>query len=677
MSVTQMAIRNNGVSAAFDEQSGQWAGLWFAKGGDACIRGGSAPFDLIVDRYAFFGNGPKRVQETHRIANGRGVEFVFEQEGLRITHTACCDADRPVLRQQVRIEVLTGGERILRAVHFRAPGFVVGDPADCRFQAIGQVVPPDASYTEEAMKPLDRRYTEPLPSYPQGWLEPCPDQCTGLVAIENISQQRTASAWLVSDKAPTFPTYDGDGTLIDLEYRHQISAWLRPGTTVVSESFCIMLTEGLIEDHLAQFRAVAGQVFHNADGIPAWVADARLLQICPEPIAPWTARLPELRDMGFNLLYLMPVVDGHGYVIRDHFKIRPGVGTEADVRTFVDRAHALGMRVIFDYIPQGIGDDSPFVEQHPDWLVRDELGRPFGSHGWGPRPGAPLNGHTYSMDWGHPEYRAFAVEWGLWHLKALDADGFRADAMHWKEPNLDLRNPRPAWATSYGGVRLSEELRAAMKAIKPDSILLQELWGPMFQPCGDASYENGWLLTRVNEGWLRGKPHFSGRQWACWLALSDMARPTPEGFLRATFTANHDLQMLAVLAATHPLRDALSFVHALGHGFPFVMWAELPGRESFFRDLMRARAALSGFRCYPAGAQSESDALFTAIWRDDAGCCRLAVANLSNAPVLAEVTARGLGCGTFTFLLASSGAAVHPMQDGCVVRLPPGGYALF
>ncbi len=566
-------VENGVLWARFDGRSGVWLGLGYVGSEESVIRAGEPPFELIVDGEPFFG-ARRRVAERRSYSWDRGAVLIFERDGLQITHTIEVDPVRPALRQQVSVRCLEGRDpRLLTHVVYRLPGLAPGDPADCLYQAPGQIVPVDTPYGDVVARCAREGCLE---------LQPSPCHTSGVVAIENARLRRVASAWLISDEAVAFPRVVGDCERLTVEHRHHIAAWLRPGTEVVSRGHGVLLTKGSLEKHLAGFRDVAYELYAaggprlaSATDVPAWFRDARVFQIAPYPLSDWTPRLSEIREMGFNVVYLCPVQstpDVGWYDILDHFTISSRVGTEEELKRFVTDAHALGLRVILDYLPQGVSVESPFVDAHPEWLVRDALGRTAGSHGWGPRAGAPVRpkaAETLSLDWGDPGYRRFAVDWALWYVRGFDIDGFRCDAMHWKEPNLSPDNPRPAWATIYGGIRILEELRPELRALKPDAALLSEVWGPIFQPVTDGSYENGWILQALNASWLGpdGAPRMTARQYQRYLEVTCAARP--EGYLRASFTANHDMQPLGRAARDHPLGAAVSFVHAFSGRHPF------------------------------------------------------------------------------------------------------------
>lgn len=79
-----------------------------------------------------------------------------------------------------------------------------------------------------------------------------------------------------------------------------------------------------------------------------------------------TANLDRIKRMGFTALWITPpfvnrAVQGgsagyHGYWIVDFTKIDPHLGTEADFRAFMARAHALGLKVYLDIVMNHTAD---------------------------------------------------------------------------------------------------------------------------------------------------------------------------------------------------------------------------------------------------------------------------------------------------------------------------------
>src|ERR1700712_493426 len=78
-------------------------------------------------------------------------------------------------------------------------------------------------------------------------------------------------------------------------------------------------------------------------------------------------RLPYLRDLGvdalwFNPWYLSPMADG-GYDVADYRDIDPMFGTLAEAEQLIGEAHAHGLRVIIDLVPNHCSDQHPWFQQ--------------------------------------------------------------------------------------------------------------------------------------------------------------------------------------------------------------------------------------------------------------------------------------------------------------------------
>jgi maltose alpha-D-glucosyltransferase / alpha-amylase len=129
-------------------------------------------------------------------------------------------------------------------------------------------------------------------------------------------------------------------------------------------------------DHLWYKDAVFYEIYvrgfydSNADGI----GDFRGL----------TEKLDYLKWLGVDCLWLLPMCasplrDG-GYDISDYYSILPEYGTLDDFRTFLDAAHARGMRVIIDLVLNHTSDEHPWFRESRssvnspkrDWYVWSE-----------------------------------------------------------------------------------------------------------------------------------------------------------------------------------------------------------------------------------------------------------------------------------------------------------------
>jgi glycosidase/fibronectin type 3 domain-containing protein len=77
--------------------------------------------------------------------------------------------------------------------------------------------------------------------------------------------------------------------------------------------------------------------------------------------------LEQLRDLGFNTIYLNPIFwskSNHGYDTADYKQINPHLGTLKDFTQLVEQAHLLGMHIILDGVFNHMSSDSPFFDRY-------------------------------------------------------------------------------------------------------------------------------------------------------------------------------------------------------------------------------------------------------------------------------------------------------------------------
>lgn len=104
------------------------------------------------------------------------------------------------------------------------------------------------------------------------------------------------------------------------------------------------------------------------------------------------------------------------YALKDPRVIDPHLGTEEDLKAFVERAHELGLFVLGEAVTHGLTPDNPVILEHPEWFSGKEWGMP-------------------DFDYGN---RAFCRWWTeLWTGIALkyDFDGFRLDGPNGVSPH--------------------------------------------------------------------------------------------------------------------------------------------------------------------------------------------------------------------------------------------------
>lgn len=100
----------------------------------------------------------------------------------------------------------------------------------------------------------------------------------------------------------------------------------------------------------------------------------------------WAAaakELPELADLGVTVIELMPVAEfpgsfGWGYDGVDLFAPTRLYGQPDDFRSFIDRAHALGIGVILDVVYNHLGPEGNYLKQYADAYFTDRYVNEWG-----------------------------------------------------------------------------------------------------------------------------------------------------------------------------------------------------------------------------------------------------------------------------------------------------------
>lgn len=133
-------------------------------------------------------------------------------------------------------------------------------------------------------------------------------------------------------------------------------------------------------------------------------------------------QLPELARIGITVVQMMPVADfpgkfGWGYDGVNLFAPAHLYGTPDELRTFIDRAHSLGLGVILDVVYNHFGPDGNYLGIFSDdYLIREK------ENEWG-------NAINFDGPNSGP-VREFFITNGRYWIEEFHFDGFRFDATH-------------------------------------------------------------------------------------------------------------------------------------------------------------------------------------------------------------------------------------------------------
>ncbi|WP_129337996.1 alpha-amylase family glycosyl hydrolase [Cellulomonas endophytica] len=362
---------------------------------------------------------------------------------------------------------------------------------------------------------------------------------------------------------------------------------------------------------------------------PDWLHDATIYQINTRQFTPEgtfaaaQAHLPRLADLGVRVLWLMPVHEigelhrkgtlGSPYAVRDYASVSAELGTREDLRAFVDAAHALGLRVILDWVANHTAWDSVLVERHPDWYVRDWAGRLRPTPWWDWED-------VVDLDYRVPELRAYMRDEMVRWVRELDLDGYRCDVAGFV--------PTDFW----------EDVRAALDAVKPVVLLAEWEDRELHRRAFDLTY--AWSWNEALHHIATGRADVDAlRVYYSW-----NEKAYPADAVRMTFVSNHDKNAWEG-TEEEMFGDALEaaiWLSVVGEGMPLVYNGQEAGNdrrlEFFERDPLVWREHPRGelYRRLIA-LKKEHRALWNGVW----GARMVEVVTTDRSAVLAFVRDAG------------------------------------
>lgn len=182
-------------------------------------------------------------------------------------------------------------------------------------------------------------------------------------------------------------------------------------------------------------------------------------------------KLDYLQSIGVTLLYLNPIFSSgsaHGYDTWDYLTVEPSFGTEATVRTLLQQAHARGMKVIWDFVPNHVGLGAP---QFVDALAK---GTASPTWNWFTFKVAPSqvqagNGNHYDTFFGVGSMPKLNT------ANTAVRDHLMSAVTKWTQFGFDgIRVDVPQEVAD--GTNFFHTFRQTAKALNPDVYLVGEIW---------------------------------------------------------------------------------------------------------------------------------------------------------------------------------------------------------
>ncbi len=166
---------------------------------------------------------------------------------------------------------------------------------------------------------------------------------------------------------------------------------------------------------------------------PAWSQDSVIYEVNVRQFtkegtfAAFEAHLPRLKELGAEILWLMPIHPisqerrvgtlGSYYSVADYKAVNPEFGTMDDFKRLVDKAHDMGFKVMLDWVANHTGWDHPWI-QNKSWYVTDAGGNIVAPEGWS---------DAAELNYDNPDMRAAMIDAMVYWVREADIDGYRAD----------------------------------------------------------------------------------------------------------------------------------------------------------------------------------------------------------------------------------------------------------
>lgn len=380
---------------------------------------------------------------------------------------------------------------------------------------------------------------------------------------------------------------------------------------------------------------------------PDWLRSALIYELYPRNFSAEgnfngiTARLDELKDLGVDVLWLMPIHPigeklrkgtlGSPYAVRDYYGINPDYGTADDLKRLVTAAHQRQMRVILDVVLNHSAWDNVLITQHPEFYKQDTAGKII--------PPVPEWTDVAGFNYAHAGLRAYMIGMLKHWVTEFGIDGFRCDVAHMV--------PVDFW----------DEARAALEAARPDVFMLAEASTPaLLLKAFDLDYS--WPLHgTLNQVLLQGAPVTDLRR-----SWEESLRQFPQGSLHLRIADNHDEARAVARFGVRGALAASAFMFLLD-GVPLlyngmevgdatesgdpalfeklpVFWKpkERPPLRETYRDLIKLRRQYAPFRSdrliWLRNSQEADVATFLRLDDRDEF---VVVVNFSNRPVVGWV----------------------------------------
>jgi len=513
-----IVLENKAIRIAFDRGNGQWVELTDKTDGRHLLAATAAD-TAVPDPIE-----PLRLERVER-PNPNELRLTIAAGHWRWLADYCLEGNDPIVLRQFMIENTAPTSKTLRGARYTLPSLLVGEDGAVVFP--GTLPVGDLAVAKlKASEPLRPRSREPL------------------VYLWSAGSKRAIGAWFYSEDEYSPVSVTPDGLAARIVHREDVLARLVPGKWELLGAQFVWVAHGSRDDVL---RSV-GEIYNIVSLRAPSQALARLPErviYCGHPGGTPEQKfrgyggfqaieryLPTLERVGVDVLWLLPIFE-HGdgkrwnlYSPFDHFKISPLYGSEEEFARLCRAADRAGIAMMLDFVPHGPPDHTPLAKEHPEWVCRDEKGKPI--YVWG----------QLAFDNANTQWQGYFGRVAEHYARRFSVAGARVDVAAGSPPNW--ATPRPSLSTLGGGIGMDRAIREGFLRARKDVIILPEEYTgcSIFHRDGDLTYDAQLFFLFIELQERKATPE----DWARTLQqfLHDQALTMPPGAVKMRWTANHD-----------------------------------------------------------------------------------------------------------------------------------------
>ncbi len=355
-----------------------------------------------------------------------------------------------------------------------------------------------------------------------------------------------------------------------------------------------------------------------------------------------TKKLDYIQDMGFNGIWLMPIMQSttyHKYDVVDYYSIDSEYGTVDDFKNLVDECHDRGINVVIDFVINHSSSQNQWFIEACDYLKNLDEGKtpdasecPYVDYYHFSRE--KVNGSYYNVS--GTEWYYEGVFWSempdlnlenealrtevediarFW-IEDMEVDGFRMDAaMHFEENDRKFNNEVLNWLYTF------------CKGLNPDFYMVSEVWAnkatiadyyesktpSMFN--FDAAGAEGKIIKAA-----RGNYKAASFVESMVTYAEEFGSKNPD-YIDAPFITNHDMVRVSnnLMGDENDIKMACGLLMTM-NGSPFVYYGEEIGMSSSGQADENKRLAFiwsntdkTGMTTGPADADKDTVSAFGAV----------------------------------------------------------------